>query len=168
MNQTYTSAATSINSAKLPHIFAAVGMPRGAVILDYGCGKYTDHILQHVNAQGAAYYPYDPYNQPDDVNTYSRNYVMLAHVSGVTTVAVLSNVLNVIKEDSVIIDIVDDALNLTGNVIIAIYEGDRTGNGRQTGPDQWQRNERKAAYIDLLQAHGFKAKSWHGFILVSA
>lgn len=167
MTQTYTSAATSINSAKLPRIFAAVNLP-GFVVLDYGSGRYTEHILQHVNAQGSAYYPYDPYNQPDDVNTYSRKYVRLAHVAGVPTVAILSNVLNVIQEDDVVIDIVNDALTLTGDVLISIYEGDRTGNGRQTGPDQYQRNEKKAAYITLLRAHGLKANKWHSFIRVTA
>lgn len=167
MTQTYTSAATSINSTKLPHIFAAVSM-QGLTVLDYGCGRYTDHIRQHVEAQDAYYLPYDPYNQPENVNTKSRAWAMLAHVAGAKTLAVLSNVLNVIQEDDIVVSIVNDALTLTGNVIISIYEGDRTGNGRQTGRDQWQRNERKAAYISLLQAHGFNARHGHGFILVTA
>lgn len=167
MKQTFTSAATSINSAKLPRIFAAVNL-QGLTVIDYGCGRYTDHIRQHVEAQGARYLPFDPYNQPDDVNTNSRTAAILAHIAGVKAISILSNVLNVIREDDVILHIVDDALQLTGNVLISIYEGDRTGNGRQTGPDQWQRNERRAAYVRMLQAHGFKARPWHGFILVTA
>ena len=167
MKQTYTSAATSINSAKLPRIFSAVDM-QGLTVLDYGCGRYTDHIRQHVEAQNARYLPYDPYNQPDDVNTKSRAHAILAHVAGVPTVAVLSNVVNVIKEDAIIIDIIRDAMNLAGNVIISVYEGDRTGNGRQTGPDQWQRNETKTAYLRMLRAHGLHAYTWHGFLRVTA
>ena len=167
MKQAYTSAATSINSAKLPRVFTAVNMP-DLVVLDYGCGRYTHHIRRHIETQRSTYLPYDPYNQPEDVNAASRNYALLARISGVKTIAVLSNVLNVIKEDSVIIDIVNDALNLTGNVLISVYEGDRTGNGRQTGPDQWQRNERKAAYIRMLQARGLNVHNWNGYILVTA
>lgn len=167
MKQEFTSAMTSINRDKLPRVFTSVEM-NGLIVLDYGCGRYTDHIKRHVEAQNAMYLPYDPFNQPEAVNVNSRSYAMLARIAGVKTVAVLSNVLNVIKEDSIIVSIVNDALQLTGNALIAIYEGDRTGNGKQTGTDQWQRNERKAAYIQLLKAHGLHATSWHGFIRVTA
>ena len=39
--QTYTSANTSINSAKLPKVYSAVEMT--GLVLDYGCGRYIGH-----------------------------------------------------------------------------------------------------------------------------
>ena len=111
MSQKYTSAATSINSAKLPAVFKKLP-EKPVALLDYGCGKYTDHI------------------RAVDV--------------------VCSNVLNVIAEDSVIESIAADIRRIIvggGTAYITVYEGNRSGAGRQTGPDQWQRNEKLSAYL---------------------
>ena len=57
MAQTYTSKATSINRSKLPAVYnkAIFSAP---FVFDYGCGKYTDHIRQHLNGQGRELFPY--------------------------------------------------------------------------------------------------------------
>ena len=67
--QSFTSKETSINSVKLPAVYkrATFSAP---VVLDYGCGKYTEHI-RRVIPEGVDYLPYDPFNQPDDVNRAS-------------------------------------------------------------------------------------------------
>lgn len=44
--QRFTSAETSINSKKLPKGYRYTGIPAGSTVVDYGCGKHTDH-LQH-------------------------------------------------------------------------------------------------------------------------
>ena len=43
--QTFTSSATSINRSKLPAVYGKAKLSRTTPFLvDYGCGKYTDHI----------------------------------------------------------------------------------------------------------------------------
>jgi hypothetical protein len=153
MKQTYTSRATSINAAKLPKVYGTIpALPRHSLLLDYGCGRYTDHIQAAL--PGVTYLPYDPFNQPEDVNAHSLYYVRLAmHVHMPVTV-VCSNVLNVIDSDDAVRDIaatIRQIIDATGGTAyITVYAGDRSGRGRQTGPDQYQRNEPISAYLHLF------------------
>ena len=147
MIQTYTSAATSINSAKLPAVFKKLPV-KPVALLDYGCGKYTDHIRAAL--PGVAYIPYDKYNQSAAVNRRAGTYVRSFQAAGVAVDVVCSNVLNVIAEDAIIESIAADIRRIIaggGSAYITVYEGNRSGAGRQTGPDQYQRNEKLSAYL---------------------
>lgn len=66
----YTSANTSINSEKLPRIFSKISdiWEEYSAVLDYGCGKYTDHIKGHCMQHNKCYLPVDPYNQSGMTN----------------------------------------------------------------------------------------------------
>lgn len=66
--QAFTSAATSINAARIPAVFGKLP-ERPPVLLDYGCGRYTDHIRAAL--PGTEYLPFDLFNQPADVNRAS-------------------------------------------------------------------------------------------------
>lgn len=122
--QKYKSAKTSINSGRLPAIVRVWEdcAHMDASILDYGCGKF-DNTREYLEARGFEYYGYDPYNRPDQENRlamekYGYNY------------AILSNVLNVIAEESVrlqILQTIKDHLILDGLLYIKIYEGDGSG-----------------------------------------
>lgn len=163
MKQTYTSAAMSINSAKLPAVFSKLP-EKPIALLDYGCGKYTDHI--RVALPGTAYIPYDKYNQPDAVNRRAEIYVRSFQAAGVAVDVVCSNVLNVIAEDAVIESIAADIRGIIaggGTAYITVYEGNRSGAGRQTGPDQWQRNEKLSAYLRFFPG----AEIRRGMIIVN-
>ena len=145
--QTFTSSATSINRSKLPAVYRRAKLTAPAV-LDYGCGKYTDHIWQYVNR---SYYPYDPYNQPDEVNASTMRNVQ-RHVSEhIPLDVVCSNVLNVIDDDDEIQRIVrniEEIVRLTGgHAFFTVYEGDRSEIGKKTGKDQYQRNDVLSSYI---------------------
>lgn len=147
MKQQYTSAATSINSVRLPAVYGKLPAAP-AVLLDYGCGRYTDHIRAAL--PGTEYLPYDVYNQPQHVNLASVHAVDRFRAAGVPVSVVCSNVLNVIAEDAVIESIARNIRGIIrggGTAYITVYEGDRSGHGRQTGPDQWQRNEKLSAYL---------------------
>lgn len=154
--QTRTSAATSINARKLPAVYSRFSIAPGSVVFDYGCGKYTDHIRAALPA-GCLYLPFDPYNQPAEVNERSRFLLAyLARFSRRPVVVICSNVLNVIDSDDAmkaaaaeLFQLVTDA---AGVGLVTVYEGDRTGNGRETGPDQWQRNQRTRDYLELFPA----------------
>lgn len=152
MKQNYTSAATSINKNKLPAIYSRVSIPAGSIVLDYGCGRYTDHIRKHLS--GSEYLPYDPFNQPQAVNHDSVMKINTARIIGEPVTVICSNVLNVIDGESEIRDILRNIAAIIratgGKAYITVYEGDRTGNGKQTGPDQYQRNECLSKYLKFV------------------
>lgn len=143
--QTFTSAKTSVNRSKLPAVYGKAKLSkRSPFLVDYGCGKYTDHIRSALLEQGKVLYPYDPYNQPDDVNLHTLDFIRWAMDERVAIDLVCSNVLNVIDSEGEISRICNDIekiVNRTGGTaFITVYEGDRSCVGRQTGKDQYQRN----------------------------
>lgn len=148
MTQKNTSANTSINKNKIPTAFKTY-IPHG-IVLDYGCGKYIDHIKKYCFEKGClGYLPYDKYNQSDDVNktvlTYGRTW-------GADTIY-CCNVLNVIDSDDIIIDILNDintCMHLNSVAYIQIYEGDKSGKGKVTKTDCYQRNELTKEYIKFI------------------
>lgn len=151
----YTSANTSVNKTKLPSAYKHF-KPVGDV-LDYGAGKYTRHIKEYVNSCGCGYYPYDPYNQSENINTLALHWGVL---HGYDTVY-CCNVLNVINCKDIIFYICRDLMDLCNNggrIIIQIYEGDKSGNGRKTKSDCYQRNEKTVSYrwvFDRLALYGY-------------
>lgn len=157
--QTYTSAATSINGTKLPSLYNKVDFTKGITVIDYGCGKYTDHIKERMRENKIQWYGYDPYNQPDIVNTET-----LKHKADTV---VCCNVLNVIDDDDTIVDIVHRLFYLGKEVIIQIYEGNKSGIGKQTGADQYQRNAKADWYRDLIISLGYNATKKGNLIFAS-
>lgn len=150
--QTYTSKATSINSARLPAVYGKAKLT-APYVLDYGCGKYTDHIRNALPDK--VYLPFDPYNQPDDVNCHSMMTVSTASSLDEQVDVICSNVLNVIDDDGTVRFIADQieyiAERTGGTAYITVYEGDRSGIGRQTGKDQYQRNEPLRSYLRFFR-----------------
>jgi len=64
---------------------------------------------------------------------------------------ICSNVLNVIDDEDTLrftgIILSHIAWNTGGKMFVTVYEGDRSGIGRQTGPDQYQRNAPLREYL---------------------
>ena len=156
MSQTYTSASTSINRTKLPAVYKKAHF-LSKNILDYGCGAYTKHIRQYVESMGKIYLPYDPYNQYIDeaLDTRDKIHLLLANECPIDVVC--SNVLNVIDDDEEIKGIaktiMDIIMRAGGFGFITVYEGDKSGIGRQTGKDQYQRNEPLKSYLKYFSGH---------------
>ena len=153
MAQTHTSASTSINKNRLPAVYNRFSFPAGAIVLDYGCGRYTDHIREAL--PDCWYLPFDPYNQPRGTNEKSMFILSMAvRFSARPVFIVCSNVLNVIDNDEALQEIAKNLSGLVrdsrGTALVTVYEGDRSGTGRETGPDQWQRNERIREYLKLF------------------
>lgn len=156
MSQNFTSAATSINSRKLPAVYRKMSFLPGEIVVDYGCGRFTDHITKHL--QGVEYLPYDKFNQPESVNIHTAG--RLAEISlsrnRCPFTFICSNVLNVIDDDETIQEILGTfAAFIAGpgpqvRAVITVYEGDRSGVGRQTGKDSWQRNQKLAEYLAYM------------------
>lgn len=148
--QTYTSSATSINRTKLPAVYDKV-KAFAPCVLDYGCGKYTKHISDHLNSLDADLLPYDPYNQPLETNLDTLEQVRWHMIRSAPLDVICSNVLNVIDSDGEVSRICNDiekiATTTGGTAYVTVYEGDRSGVGRQTGRDQFQRNESLRDYL---------------------
>lgn len=143
--QTYTSAATSINSVKLPAVYSRVELFPGESVLDYGCGRYVNHLQNFVNCRGCGWKGYDPFNYPTEIPGYEH-----------FDVVICSNVLNVIDSDFVVDEILSELAwrcRATGRCYISIYEGDRTGNGRPTKADCYQRNQKTRDYLPMIYRH---------------
>jgi len=149
--QNYTSASTSVNKSRLPAVYSKAKITADTV-MDYGCGKYTDHIRSALN--GKRYLPYDPYNQSPQTNNEAVLAVREAMVNRKPVDIVCSNVLNVIDDDGVVRAIADEleyiALRTGGKAFVTVYEGDRSGIGRQTGSDSFQRNAPVRSYLQYF------------------
>lgn len=144
MAQKHTSADTSINSTKVPTGFRKA-IPTG-IVFDYGCGKFPSTNAAYCYEMGATeYIPYDPYNS---------YYADLDEYTAAVDTLYCTNVLNVIDNDETIEEIIHNVMKLLaprGRAIFTVYEGNGTGEGRETKPDCWQTNKRIEAYIPYFQ-----------------
>ena len=169
MAQTYTSRETSINRKKLPAVYGKAEL-NARNVFDYGCGRYTEHIREHVESLGKCYFPYDPYNVNPLDNWRSDESVTLLLKNGVAVDVICSNVLNVIDDEEEIRYITDGISNVVrkggGTAYFTVYEGDRSGVGRATGEDQYQRNERLKDYLRFFTSKEVCAKVHNGMIIV--
>lgn len=151
-NQNYTSAETSINSKRLPAVYNKKNIfKNGDSVLDYGCGKYTDHIKERMNEIGCVWSGYDKYNQSDNVNTETKE-----KMKDGFDVGICSNVLNVIDSLDVIEDIIREIKDCCKTAVFFIYEGNKSGEGKKTKKNCWQRNERTNKYVELMSSMGYE------------
>jgi len=126
------------------------------VNLDMGGGPYDDttKFFARNNIENIVI---DPYNRSDEHNRAAERKVL----EGSVTTCTLANVLNVVKEREIRLQIlsrVKDILafkgRLKGHLFIAVYEGDRSGIGRETKCG-WQENRPLKDYVGELRAAGF-------------
>jgi hypothetical protein len=144
--QSFTSANTSINSKKAPAIYSmpkAIELMKGKKVIDIGGGRYDTAVLKAAE-YGAMVSIYDPYNRTAD-----HNDIVLKDKYDV---AVISNVLNVISDLDSRLRVLSLALSRAHMVLITVYEGDRTGIGRQTGIDSWQENRKLNDYYENIKS----------------
>ena len=161
MAQNFSSKGTSINRDKLPAIYRKLGDKiRGMRVLDYGCGRYTEHIKKHLRSMDCYPYFYDPYNLPTEENYKWVNRCGYQN----DDVAICSNVLNVIDDEKTIVGIIHVLGFFSKDAYITVYEGDKSGKGRQTGPDQYQRNEKTSKYLERILKLGYWAELKNGVI----
>lgn len=169
--QKFTSANTSINKNRLPALYNKITLCGN--VLDYGCGKYTDHIRARVMSEPLteSIRFYDPFNQPDTINHDAWNY---GHIHGYDRI-VCCNVLNVIDDADMIHTILENMFSMIRNnlttIYIQIYEGDKSGIGRVTKNDCFQRNEPTSQYMNYLlymvNDYSFDVKVTGNIIIIS-
>lgn len=148
-DQEYDSAATSINSNKLPAIYRMVNFEPGKVYLDFGGGKF-DNGVYFVKDKGATLLVYDPYNRSDEHN---KQVIAELKEHGGADVGLNSNVLNVIKESQARLAVLRNLKRMVkpgGEIYITVYEG--TGKGNE-GPTKagYQLNRKTEDYMEEVQ-----------------
>lgn len=161
--QEFDSADTSINSGKLPTVYGKLEFANGCTVLNYGGGKFNNTI-EFGNANGFTDLIFDPFNR-----TMEWNAAVVKSISekGVD-LAILSNVLNVIKEVDVrgfVLSVLANTLDENKPLFITVYEGDRTGYGRQTSRSAWQENRKLKEYLAEVQKHFTHVKTRYNTIV---
>lgn len=181
--QGITSKNTSINSTKLPAIYNKInwdkleadwieqhdGQNPIGIILDYGCGRYTQHIEDFVNKKGFYYIGYDPYWNPCD---FQEEIDQISKINGGGLVAIIcSNVLNVIPSwngAKEVYRVIHYLAWPKAKYFFTVYEGDKSGRGRVTKEDCWQWNRPASNYVfgynDKLTKGVITDKTWGQFL----
>jgi hypothetical protein len=151
--QKYSSKDTSLNQIPGLHrafvrmVRASGGPLMADCVVDFGAGRY-DAAGEYLTAElGVDYYPQDRYNRTEDENQRA----LMVAVS-CNAVGLCANVLNVIAEPEARRELIQlMAYNVTGPCLFTVYEGDRSGEGRQTTKG-WQNNRKTADYVAELRA----------------
>lgn len=146
--QEFSSAATSINSTKLPAIYSMVNFHAGDVVVDFGGGKF-DNAVNYLKDKDVTLLVYDPYNRSAEHN---KEVLRILKEHGGADAAVNSNVLNVIKEPEAREAVLRNIKKITKSgapVYITVYEG--KGDGAE-GPTKsgYQLNRKTADYMDEI------------------
>lgn len=148
--QKYSSAATSINSAKLPALFKMVDFKEGSINLDYGGGKF-DNVAEYLeDTYGATNLVYDKYNRSTEHNREVLNQI---RKNGGADTVTCSNVLNVIAEESERLAVLRNCkryLKSGGTCYITVYEGSGSGEGTETKAG-YQLNRKTKDYEDEIK-----------------
>ena len=147
--QEFDSAATSINSSKLPAIYKMVNFNEGDVVIDFGGGRF-DNAVEYIKDKGATLVVYDPYNRSAEHN---EQVLATLEENGGADAAVNSNVLNVIKEPEArqaVLQNIKKLLKPGAPVYITVYEG--RGDGVE-GPTKsgYQLNRKTEGYLNEVR-----------------
>ena len=141
----YTSMNTSVNANRpaAAYKWAAMhGLFKKQSVLDYGCGRYWQNCKDFAMYEGCtSWIGYDKYWKPQSLQYLTFDTIICA------------NVLNVIKNDHELENCITDVLSMLapfGCAVFQIYEGDKSGNGKETKPDCWQRNQKAQYYADRI------------------
>ena len=150
MKQEYDSRKTDI--CQVSGVFKSNGypFPTGCTILDYGGGK-CDKNINYMAQKGCQVIVYDPFNRSQEYNERTFDIFNNSDVQFITC----NNVLNVIKEEEIIIDIIKTISELAqmknATAIFTFHYGNRTGIGTPTERG-WQRNNKISWYYDLISS----------------
>ena len=165
--QEYTSAATSINSNKVPKLFTVVdkhiGWFQGQVNIDIGGGKF-DTATQYLWQRNVKNYIWDKYNR-----SYEHNLLVEKEIdNGEAHTVTLSNVLNVIKEKHVRMGLVLTAFRWVrpgGSIYISVYNSKKEGESKS---DCWQNAMTLKGYLKEIQQEIYsEAFIKYGIIIIN-
>lgn len=155
MRQEYSSKDTSISVVN--KVYKQYNFRPFTTVLDYGGGKY-DKNKDYMQQKQVNVLVYDKYNRSEEENLYALSVPHYDYL-------VCSNVLNVIKEDVVIDEILKHMRSLNADLyLFSVYEGDKSGTGKVTKKG-YQRNQKLAFYKSLLEQYFTKVENKKGILV---
>ncbi len=146
ISQEITSAKTSIK--QVAGLFKDKNAKFGKTNIDVGGGRFnlvTDYLAE----RGTKNMVFDPYNRGGDENAATLRYLQNG---GRTDTATCANVLNVIQEPDARANVILEVAKCIrdgGTAYFTVYEGDGSGEGRQTSSG-WQNNRKTADYVSEI------------------
>jgi hypothetical protein len=144
--QNYTSKNTSVNTTRVPAVYNKVcwdKLPAGVKVIDWGCGKDTTLTSKMLEQNGLVHVGYDPNWKTEIENVAAMSLI------GVADAFVCSNVLNVIDDEDIIRDICNKA-SKHRYFFITVYEGDKSGIGKCSKENCYQRNQKTKSYLEYF------------------
>ena len=117
---------------------------------DIGGGKW-DLTTEFLALHGVRNIIFDPFNRSTAWNDAALREIRELSESGHLTTSTVANVLNVIREPEVRAEVIQLAA-LSPRAYFSVYEGDRSGVGKQTR-DGWQENRRIQDYVAELEPY---------------
>lgn len=159
--QIYTSANTSVNKSKVPVLFKKILWIPNTRNVDIGGGKY-DTATEYLAMQGVENLIYDPYNRSSENNKE----IMLKFFFHMADTSTISNVLNVIKEKENRIDVLKLARRWSKMTYITVYEGNKSGIGKESKKGCWQENRCLNSYVQEVEEI-FNRVKIHNHIIIA-
>lgn len=149
ISQGFGSAATSLN--QVASAMRKIDWKPGTVNVDIGGGRF-DKATEYLREQGVESMVFDPFNRDAEHNRQVAERVRDEKVDTVTC----NNVLNVIDSASSRANVIlqaAKALKPGGTAYFSVYEGDKSGVGRQTKSDSWQNNRVTKDYVSEIERY---------------
>lgn len=150
LEQKYPSDSTSINKNKLPAIFTYLNkkdlLKDGSYNFDIGGGKF-DNATEYLAKQGVTNLIYDKFNRSESWNNDILNIVKSRKAETCT----ISNVLNVICEDVIILDLLRMAKKYANITYITVYQDKKKSAGANEKRKSYQRHAPIIDYVDLCK-----------------
>lgn len=147
--QAITSARTSIK--QVPALFKNQYAKFGKVNIDIGGGRF-DLATQYLASIGTENKVFDPYNRGEAENRATLAWLQDGNKADTATCA---NVLNVIAEPAARANVILEtakSISQNGKAYFMVYEGDGSGEGRETGSG-WQNNRKTADYVSEIEQY---------------
>lgn len=147
--QGFGSAGTSLN--QVARAFRHIDWKPGTVNVDIGGGRF-DRATEYLAEKEVENLVFDPFNRDAEHNRAVAERVREKKADTVTC----NNVLNVIDTERSRANVIlqaAKALKPEGTAYFSVYEGDKSGVGRQTKSDSWQNNRPTKDYIDEVKKY---------------
>lgn len=149
VKQEISSAKTSIK--QIPALFTNSNVKFGKTNIDIGGGRF-DLATDYLAERGTKNMIFDPYNRDEAYNTKTLKFLQDGNRADTATCA---NVLNVIAERearaNVILEVAK-SIKPDGRAYFMVYEGDGSGEGRQTSAG-YQNNRKTADYVSEISEY---------------
>lgn len=121
-----------------------------SLILDFGCGKGKSKSFCEKEFTNCTVCLYDPYHKFYEI----EKFVNADKTAYKNIVITCNNVLNVLT-DNTLLEVLAQIkkiaeLTHTNKIIFKIYEGDKSGKGKITKNDCYQRNEKTENYVQMI------------------